>query len=48
MVVNTAGTTSCPLTIKVDPRVHFPAVFAVKSVLALYAFYLKNSLITSS
>jgi hypothetical protein len=48
MVVNTAGTTSCPPTIKVDPRVHFPAVFAVKSVLTLYAFYRKNGLITSS
>jgi hypothetical protein len=48
MVMNTAGTTSCPLTIKVDPSVHFPAVFAVKSVLTLYAFYRKNGLITSS
>jgi hypothetical protein len=28
--------------------VHFSAVFAVKSVLTLYAFYRKNGLITSS
>jgi hypothetical protein len=28
--------------------VHFPAVFAVKSVLTLYAFYRKNGLINSS
>jgi hypothetical protein len=45
---NTVATTSRPPTSKVDSTVHFPAVFAVKSVLALYAFYRKNGLITSS
>jgi hypothetical protein len=48
MVVNTVATTSRPPTIRVDSTVHFPAVFAVKSVLTLYAFYRKNGLITSS
>jgi hypothetical protein len=45
---NTAATKSRPSTIKVDYRVHFSAVFAVKSVLSLYAFHRKNGLITSS
>jgi hypothetical protein len=48
MVVNTVATTSRPPTILFFPTVHFPAVFAVKSVLTLYAFYRKNGLITSS